>query len=237
MIRSVLSRQVQGLASLAGYHIFRLLPVGVDFLADIARLADPNSITLFFDVGANTGQTSHAALARFRQAHVIAFEPNPTSCKKIPADLRLSIHNLALGSKPGTKKLFCNAPTRDSFVFADDGSATIEVDCDTIDNFCNREAINRIDVLKIDTEGYDLEVLRGAKQMLSVTRFVYTEFFDFEEPYPGAPSLTDILQFLRPLGFRFIATYTESVTDDRTCSNILLQRFQTCPRDLPAKRW
>ena len=51
---------------------------------------------------------------------------------------------------------------------------------DTIDDFCSANRIPKIDILKIDTEGFDLNVLKGAKQMLSRGQiaFIYTEFND-----------------------------------------------------------
>ena len=42
----------------------------------------------------------------------------------------------------------------------------INVHTQTLDNFCLEEKINNIDVLKIDTEGNELNVLKGAKKLL-----------------------------------------------------------------------
>ena len=56
----------------------------------------------------------------------------------------------------------------------------INVQTQTLDNFCLSEKIENIDVLKIDTEGNDLNVLKGAKKLLSENKIkvIYTEISD-----------------------------------------------------------
>ena len=44
-----------------------------------------------------------------------------------------------------------------------------------MDNFCHQKKIFRIDVLKIDTEGHELEVLNGAKKILNKTKIIQIE--------------------------------------------------------------
>lgn len=55
---------------------------------------------------------------------------------------------------------------------------TIEVKTDTLDNYCNYHKINEIDVLKIDTEGSELEVLQGGKNILDKTDMILVEVLD-----------------------------------------------------------
>ena len=54
----------------------------------------------------------------------------------------------------------------------------LEVKTESIDNFCSRKKIENIDVLKIDTEGTELEVLIGAKNILSKTDIILIEVLD-----------------------------------------------------------
>ena len=60
---------------------------------------------------------------------------------------------------------------------------TIEVETSTIDNICIRNNINKIDVLKIDTEGSELNVLRGATKMLKNTKIILVEILDEKKNY------------------------------------------------------
>jgi FkbM family methyltransferase len=226
-------RAVRGLLEANGYYLRHrgAMPYGIDYMWDIERLATSRNLAIetFFDIGANTGQTSKRALSEFPAAKVIAFEPHPNAfaeLSRLSTCRRFSAHNIALSDRNGTASLFCNDNTRDSLVIAEPAVQSIEVNCLTLDSFCRREAIRRIDVLKTDTEGADLAVLRGAENMLASgsVRFVYTEFFHFYGGKPGT-SLQQVADFLRPFGFHFIATYTEFVLVEVdgffTCSNAL----------------
>jgi precorrin-6B methylase 2 len=61
------------------------MPYGIDYMWDIERLAASRNLEIktFFDVGANTGQTSERGLLEFPAARVIAFEPRPRAPRKI----------------------------------------------------------------------------------------------------------------------------------------------------------
>jgi hypothetical protein len=90
----------------------------------------------------------------------------------------------------------------------------IQVCCTTLSAYCREKGIDRIDVLKIDTEGHDLAVLQGAEQMLSkgAIRFVYVEFNDLQPKMGTAGgALCPMDEFLRPFGFRFIASYNDFI--------------------------
>ena len=56
----------------------------------------------------------------------------------------------------------------------------IQVRCTTVDSFCSERGVKQIDVLKIDTEGFDFEVLIGARSMLAqqAIKFISFEFND-----------------------------------------------------------
>ena len=60
---------------------------------------------------------------------------------------------------------------------------TIEVETSTIDVICNKNNINKIDVLKIDTEGSELNVLKGATNMLKNTKIILVEILDEKKNY------------------------------------------------------
>src|SRR5262249_15432267 len=88
----------------------------------------------------------------------------------------------------------------------------IQVRCSTLDKFCSERGVKQIDVLKIDTEGFDFEVLKGASSMLArkAIKFIYFEFNDItaqSDALGGA--LAPIDQLIRPYGYRFIATYND----------------------------
>ena len=89
-----------------------------------------------------------------------------------------------------------------------------EVKVITLDDFCSDKGIERISVLKIDTEGHDLAVLKGATGLLKrgAVDFVIFEFNDFgTRDGASGGSLNEIGLFLSQFGMRFVATYTDYI--------------------------
>ena len=93
-------------------------------------------------------------------------------------------------------------------------AAQIQVRCTTIDKFCLEREITQIDVLKIDTEGYEVEVLKGASSMRArgAIKFIYFEFNDIDPRRDASGgALTPIDRLIRPQGYRFIASYNDYI--------------------------
>jgi FkbM family methyltransferase len=170
---------------------------------------------------------------------VFAFEPHPVTfsrlVQRLGGDPRVAAHNLALSNANGCAPFFeyssstLNSLIPDAQYPVRKGVAAreITVQCKTLDEFCRQHRIQTIDVLKIDTEGCELVVLQGARQLLSTEkiRFVYAEFNDMS-PRPGATggALIPISDFLAPFGFRFVATYPDYMELRRelhVCANAL----------------
>lgn len=97
-------------------------------------------------------------------------------------------------------------------------SRRIGVHCTTLDRFCADNGIDAIDVLKIDTEGFELEVLKGAQDVLNRRRirFIYAELNDMRTQEHGSGGgLMPIDELIRPHGLRFAASYNDHiVTED-----------------------
>ncbi|MFN2607041.1 MAG: FkbM family methyltransferase [Acidimicrobiales bacterium] len=78
------------------------------------------------------------------------------------------------------------------------GTATVEVT--TLDEWCAAEGVERVDVIKIDTQGSELGILQGADRVLDTVRAVEVEV-EFNELYEGVPLFSEIDRFLRTKGF------------------------------------
>ena len=221
-------RAFKSLLERKGYWVRHrsVLPFGIDYQHDISRLCSiyGGSIGTFVDIGANIGQTTMAALTSFPSAMVFAFEPDKTSFGALTENVRnprFHPFNLALSDKAGEARFFDYGAFATSNSLVENAQyaartahpVTVRsVQCETLDAFCSSHRIDRIDVLKIDTEGHEMEVLHGASQMLSShrIRFVYVEFNSLL-PKAGTSggALMPISNILEPLGFRFVASYAD----------------------------
>src|SRR5215475_12608714 len=207
------------------YAISPRIEMGRDYLADVRSILGSGA-KIIFDVGANHGQTMLAMAATFPHAEIHSFEPDPEAFLRLAAAASrfdsVHTHNVALGSRTGEQKLFRFAMDMtnsllpkalgseqflaDPHYMEEVGSTQVHVD--TIDLFCARHTIETIDLLKIDAQGLDLEVLKGARGLLdtSAIALVYTEVC-FVPLYEGQPLFPDIYDFLYERGYRLVAMY------------------------------
>jgi FkbM family methyltransferase len=116
---------------------------------------------VFVDVGANVG--AYSVRAASGGMKVYAFEPNPETVKVLKRNAEINhvsidLLEYALGSADGNAKMSPNGAL--SRISAD---GAIEVPLRTLDSF----DLPRVDLLKVDVEGYELEVLKGARKTLA----------------------------------------------------------------------
>jgi FkbM family methyltransferase len=192
--------------------------VGRDPFYDIQQLTELQPSLVVFDVGANVGQTIESFRKFLRKPKIHAFEPSQQIFIKLHdthskvSDLHLN--NFALGAKPGVLELIENThPTMSSFLepsVASWGSIKqrVQVNVTTVDDYCAELGIGAINILKSDTQGFDLEVLKGAKQLLArhQIHLIYMEI-TFSEMYKGLPRPDEILGFLADQGFILVTFY------------------------------
>lgn len=144
-----------------------------------------------FDVGANLGAFTRAALEAFGPAtRVLAFEPSPQTFGLLTAALAghagVEPHNLGLGEQPGRLNLYSDGVgsgmaslyQRDLQAQGRVLDQVEQVEVTTLDRFCAEHQITAIDYLKLDVEGHELSVLRGARGLLEAEaiRLIQFEF-------------------------------------------------------------
>ncbi len=143
----------------------------------------PDSVAL--DVGANIGVTSLIMSQVFTNGRVFAFEPSPTVYRLLEANLNnneaLNVTPIrqAVGSGIGTLE-FVDASAYGHIVQSEsleDSENVVAVDVVTVDEFVKNNRIDRIDFLKIDTEGFEHDVFLGMTGIEERFRpLVYFEF-------------------------------------------------------------
>lgn len=143
---------------------------------------------VIFDVGANVGDYTALLRDKFPEAQIHAFEPNPESFAQLQrqAGARTFCRPIGLSSAPGEFDLFQASGTHSSphaSLFRDviqdlHASATqaVRVKVGTLDDYLQEHKLERVDFLKIDTEGNELAVLQGAQQALAQNRIGIIQF-------------------------------------------------------------
>jgi len=202
-----------------------------------------------FDIGANKGQFLKFIEHGLQDVsiHIHAFEPSQYAykilcdCAKVYSNVTLN--NLGLGKQPGKFELFYNEAgsglasltKRRLEHFGVDFKYSEIVDIDTLDNYCHRKSIQKIDLLKIDVEGHELDVLLGGKQMFNNRKIRMVSFEFGGCNIDSRTYLQDFYYFFRangmnrmyritPSGYLYqIRNYQEIIEQFQTTNFLVLQ--------------
>jgi FkbM family methyltransferase len=180
-------------------------------LKQLAKRWGDQPVTLF-DVGANVGEFTLEILDAFRNHtfEIFAFEPSGRSWSQLKQRVRdvTNVHviQVALSDRVGTADLF----------FPDEGSALASlhhrdlshlnqtfgksetVKINTLDLFCRENQIAHIHLLKIDVEGHELAVLKGAREMMERNAIEVVQFEFGGTSIDSKTYFRDFFQLLAP---------------------------------------
>lgn len=182
---------------------------------ELLELLAPSPPAVIYDIGANVGTWSCLAKSLYPAAKVEAFEPLAMHFEKFrqntaawPGDVRL--HACALGPTEGTADMqvmdysdassLLPATAEGEREFKIKPVAVQQVTLLPLDTLVARESLPLPDLIKLDVQGYELEVLRGAEACLGHARSVLCEI-SFRSFYAGQPLFPDVLAFLAQRGF------------------------------------
>jgi FkbM family methyltransferase len=156
----------------------------------IDKILAPTNPKICFDIGANVGNYSSELLKK-TNSKVYSFEPHPTSYSILLKNLskygdRLIAENKGIGSENKTQTIHFNPQALDHASFSEDvkkvsyvtNDMKLDVEVVTLDSFCEKNLIKDIDFIKIDTEGFELEIFKGAKESFKKfqPKFIQIEF-------------------------------------------------------------
>ncbi len=215
---------------------------GVDFAHDLG-VTIANSRPVCLDIGANEGQTILLLQTVFDDPIIHAFEPSGKVFRALRSKdfgAGVSLHNVALGKEPANREFinyeksglssFLTLDARGEHPFREVEVESREVvEVETVDRFLQLNRVDIVDLLKIDTQGYDLEVLLGAAGSLEggIIRNVLVEL-NFVRMYENQGSATDIINLLAKYGFSLVDNY-EKVRQNKTlawCTALFHRRSQ-----------
>ncbi|MEL7038529.1 MAG: FkbM family methyltransferase [Cyanobacteria bacterium J06592_8] len=196
----------------------RVIPVGFSYPYDIKRFYHNQEIKTIFDIGANIGQTSLFLNKHFNNAEIFAFEPASQTFKSLCENSqhaeRIKPFNLAVGSQEDELLISIRENSELNTLVRESSKntaleKTVEtVKVTTVDTFCQQQKIEKIDLLKMDVQGFELEVLKGAESYLknNLVSFIYSEV-SFEKANKECQEFGELHDFLRKNNFRFSGFY------------------------------
>lgn len=202
---------------------------GWDPFVDMRRLLEAEgrgTQPVILDVGANAGQSVFRFREAFADPRIHCFEPSPNTFgvlrRHTECTPNLKLNQAAVGSSTGTMILHENS-SADMSSFLELGSQNwgtvthdTAVPVTTVDQYCQESGIDRVDILKTDTQGFDLEVVRGAAETISGGKLslIFLEI-TFCELYQNLPTLDEVYRELRERGFDLISFYEFSYQNNR----------------------
>lgn len=166
-------------------------------------------IKVFFDVGANMGEWTEELLKLNPSAKGILMEPNPdcneTLMAKFENKNNIEILDFACSDVAGNAFFFAESGGGETSSLSGVGSygaRQIEVKVTTIDDVVLIKNIRHIDYLKIDVEGFDFHVLRGAKNslekgMIDIIQFEYNRTWR-----QNGSTLSYAISYLEKFGYK-----------------------------------
>ncbi len=159
-------------------------------LPDVGKGRHPR---VFFDVGAHKGEYSEEILRVYgTSAEIFCFEPARATYDVLQERLKghsnIRLFNFGFGDEDGFVDLYSDTLVsgrasvyrRGAPDGPDDAYGKEQIRLATIDGFCEKEGIGHIDLLKIDVEGHELNVLKGAGKLLASNSIVHIQF-EFSE--------------------------------------------------------
>jgi len=170
------------------------------------------------DVGANRGQFSGACLAILPSVEILALEPIPEVFARLERSLsrfpNVALRRVAAGKRRERRIFHVNEYSHSSsFLSVTEmhrhefpharKSTDIEVDVVPLDDLRTEGLFDKIDLLKLDVQGFEMEVLEGATQTLAATDYLIIET-SFKPMYENELMFSDYYEYLRDRGFEFI---------------------------------
>ena len=150
------------------------------------------------------------------RVQLIGFDADAAECEALSRQAGEGVRYVAasLGAAPGPARLFLAREPACSSLYPPDPdliaerpelectalSSTTEVELTTLDAWAAEAGIRSVDVLKLDTQGAELDILRGAQQLLGSVRALEVEV-ELNPIYRGQPLFGDVDRFLREQDF------------------------------------
>ncbi len=174
------------LEKITGSRILKKMPIGLDLINDINKNYPNYSLLTIIDVGANVGQSENDYVRKNPNTAVYCIEPVGTTFLQLQKNIKgnhTKCFQYAFGEETSTVQMKVSKSASKSVSnsilieksIIDSDFEIEEVKMITLDAFCQDNNINAVSLLKIDAEGYDLNVLKGGINSLQEQKIDFIE--------------------------------------------------------------
>ncbi|PWH85320.1 FkbM family methyltransferase [Brumimicrobium oceani] len=201
-----------------GYWFYKTkhLPVGTDVFIDLKNKVE-YPLEVIFDVGANIGEFTINFNSEYPKSTIYAFEPFKKTFDFLEKSTRelsnVELFQHAVGDKNEKVEIELNSDDyspQNSLLNKVTNSLkkTELISVVTIDDFLKEKYIDKIDFLKIDTEGYEEQVLSGATESIKSgkIKIIYLEV-GFSKLNLGNTNFLKLYETLENLNYTFFGLY------------------------------
>ncbi|MEI6732038.1 MAG: FkbM family methyltransferase [archaeon] len=226
-----------------------LLPVADEGLSKdlvLEGIREPNSVKCFFkeykpnmntiDLGANLGYylLMEAKIAKKGTGKIYAVEPNPLTFAYLKKNIKLNryngitLMNMAISDKKGTLPFYMSKMWNCSRFVKGDASDIIGVKKMRVDTLDNLFGDKKIDFIRMDVEGYEFNILKGAKKLIKNNPGI-SIFFEFHAQFFNTPQRKEFVKFLKEnnLEVKYLFTGNRNIFAKRTYKDIINARYTT----------
>lgn len=185
---------------------------------------------VIFDIGAHHGSVSLAYNSLFHKAKIYSFEPFPDSFKDLKRNTKnlenIQSYELAVSDINGESSFYSYKSSPTNSLLATDPMAEeiwkkglfdlreiFTVSVKTIDELVKEFSLKKIDLLKLDVQGAEPKVLKGAEQAIKggLIKVIYTEIITLPT-YQGQLGLIKSLELFYEYGYSLVGLYNYSYT-------------------------
>lgn len=171
--------------------------------------------TIILDIGSNVGEFSwkcaHYLFSNKLKGNIIAFDPNPAVMQQFIANGSLNptlqdyviFENKAVGDAPAWVDFHYSDVNTGVGKIGGDGQHAVKTEIITIDQYIAEKKIDNVDFIKIDVEGFEPKVIKGAQH--TIRTFCPILYIEITEEWHGKydTSSKEIFDFLTELGYTF----------------------------------
>jgi len=187
----------------------------------LSLLKSIKNIQTVIDIGANKGQFTMVARNAYSDATIISFEPLSYASEKFiklfSNDQNITLHQNAIGPVNSTQSMHVSKRRDSSSILPIGNMQSVifpgteeshieEIKVAPLNEFLSKEDLNNKVFVKIDVQGYELDVLKGCKDLMHLFDFIYVEC-SFIELYEGQALADEVIKYLNKHSFKFEGIY------------------------------